>query len=330
MFKNLRGTGQGLFSAVAWGLDTVLGGLILTLAPFIEAKEAIFLAPFVSVFLHDFFASFWVAIYLTIKGEMLPFLKKAIRTKSAKYAIIGGILGGPVGMTGYYLAVKYIGAGHAATISSLYPAIGALLAFFFLKEKIGRKGWIGLAIAITGIALSGFSATGESINFIGIAFALLTVIGWGSECVVCAYGMKDEEITPTEALQLRQLSSAIVYALIIIPMLKGYSLVQNVITTKEAVMLIIITALAGTVSYLCYYGAIHKLGATKAMGLNITYVVWAMILDKVLFGRDISPKMLFCAALVMLGSFMVAAQPGSEEIIEDEKSIENNTIEETI
>ena len=71
--------------------------------------------------------------------------------------MLGGILGGPVGMTGYYLAVKYIGAGHAATISSLYPAIGAVLAFIFLKEKIGKRGWFGLVLAILGIGLSSFS-----------------------------------------------------------------------------------------------------------------------------------------------------------------------------
>lgn len=322
MFSNLRGTGQGLFSAIAWGLDTVLGGVILSLVPFIGTKEAIFLAPFVSVFLHDFFSSFWVLIYLTARGEIGRFFKKAIKTKSARYVILGGVLGGPVGMTGYYLAVKYIGAGHAATISSLYPAIGAVLAFIFLKEKIGKKGWFGLGLAIFGIVLSGFTGSGEGINLIGIAFALLTVVGWGSECVVCAYGMKDDEITPTEALQLRQISSALVYGALIIPMLNGYGLVKIAFTTKEALILIILTALAGTVSYLCYYGAIHKLGATKAMGLNITYVVWAMVLDKVLFGRELSGKMLFCGALVMVGSFMVASQPEDNKVESRELKIE--------
>lgn len=305
----VNGFGQGMFSAITWGLDTVLGGVLLSLVPFIGTKEAIFLAPFVSVFLHDLFSSLWIMIYLTFKGEIGRFFKKAIKTKSARYAMLGGVLGGPVGMTGYYLAVKYIGAGHAATISSLYPAIGAVLAFIFLKEKIGKRGWIGLALAIFGIGLSSFSVSGEGVNFLGIAFALLTVVGWGSECVICAYGMKDEEITPTEALQLRQISSALVYSIFIIPMIKGYGLVKLTFTTKEAIILIILTALAGTVSYLCYYGAIHKLGATKAMGLNITYVVWAMVLDKILFGRELSLKMLLYGAIVMIGSFMVAYQP---------------------
>ena len=49
------------------------------------------------------------------------------------------------------------------------------------------------------------------------------------------------------------------------------------------------------------------------MGLNITYVVWAMIFDKVLLGHDITIKMVICALMVMIGSFVVATQPAHEE-----------------
>ena len=50
------------------------------------------------------------------------------------------------------------------------------------------------------------------------------------------------------------------------------------------------------------------------MSLNITYVVWAMVLDKVLFGRELSIKMLLCGAIVMIGSLMVAYQPEDKNI----------------
>ena len=45
--------------------------------------------------------------------------------------MLGALLGGPVGMTGYLLAIKYLGPAYTAIISSLYPALGALLSYLF-------------------------------------------------------------------------------------------------------------------------------------------------------------------------------------------------------
>ena len=61
-------------------------------------------------------------------------------------------------------------------------------------------------------------------------------------------------------------------------------------------------ALCATVSYLFYYRAIGKLGAAKAMALNITYTAWAMVFTVVLL-RDLSvlnPMTLVCSAVIVI------------------------------
>lgn len=316
--KFYKGVSKGVFSALTWGIDTAFSAKLLSMLPFIKTEDTIFLAPFVSVFLHDFFSSIWILLYMTFNGKIKDFIR-AIKTRSSKFAMIGGILGGPVGMTGYYLAVKYMGASNTAAISAIYPAVGAILASIFLKEKVNKKAWFGIVLTILGVGLLGFTGEKGSFNLIGFACAMLTVIGWGSECVICAYGMKDEEIDETQALQLRQLASAIFYGVILLPSLKAIPLVKEVIITGNTISLLIIISIAGTVSYLCYYGAIHQIGATKAMSLNITYVIWAMIIDKFILGNSITVKMIICAGLIMIGSVMVAA-PNNEVLIEEDKS----------
>ncbi|MDZ4994063.1 EamA family transporter [Clostridium perfringens] len=312
MFKsNYKGYGSGVMSAIAWGLDTVLVGVILSMAPFINTEVAIVLAPFVSTFLHDLFSTLWMFLYMVCTRQVGK-LFKALKTPSTKYVVLASILGGPIGMTGYLLSVKYIGPSYAATISSIYPAVGAVLAAIFLKERISKKGYVGLIISILGIALLGFSNNGGEANIIGFLFAGLSVLGWGAESVICSYGMKDEEINPKQALQIRQFISAVCSGLIILPLLKAYPLVFQALK-GNILWVIIITALMGTISYVCYYTAIHKLGPTRAMGLNITYVVWAMVFDKFLLGHDITIKMVICALMVMIGSFVVATQPAHEE-----------------
>lgn len=295
----------GLMSGILWGFDTVLLGVALAMQPFISTEKAIFLAPFVSTFLHDLFSSIWMAIYMSIKGDLRKTIIAA-KTKSGRFIILGALLGGPIGMTGYLLAIKYIGASYTAIISSLYPAIGAFLSYIFLKEKMKPVAIVGLVISIMSIVILGYEPGGEVKNIIlGFIFAVLCVIGWSSEAVICAYGMKEDEISPEQSLQVRQLTSAIIYGFLIIPIIKSIKFTFQIIPTT-ATGLIILTALAGTASYVCYYKGIHKIGATRAMSLNITYSAWAIIIGIVLLGNNIDIKSVVCCILIMIGSVMAA------------------------
>ena len=108
----------GLTSGILWGLDTVLLGTVLAMNKFISTEEAIFLAPFVSTFLHDLSSAVWMGLYIAIKGKLNKTII-ALKTKSGRFIILGAFLGGPVGMTGYLLAIKYIGPAYTAIISAL-------------------------------------------------------------------------------------------------------------------------------------------------------------------------------------------------------------------
>ena len=302
--KKNNGVYLGILSALTWGIDTVLAGVILGAVPFIDGDNAILLAPFVSTFLHDLFSAFWALCYLSIKGQINRLIK-ALKTKSARYVMLGALMGGPVGMTGYLLSIKYLGPSYTASISSIYPAVGAILAAIILKEKLNKKAYIGLILSMIGIIALGYSKGSDKTSILGFIFVSLCILGWGSEAVICAYGMKDDEIDSESALQIRQLTSAIVYGGAIIPIIKAMPLVIETVRSN-LIFLIAITALFGTISYLCYYGAIYRIGATKAMGINITYFVWAIIFDFILLKNPLSIKTIVLGLLVMIGSYLIA------------------------
>ena len=295
----------GLFSGILWGLDTVLLGIALAMSPFISTDEAIFLAPFISTFFHDIASSMWMALYMTFNKQLKKAFK-AIKTRSGKFIMLGAILGGPVGMTGYLLSIKYIGPSYTAIISSLYPAIGAVLSYIFLKEQLKPIAILGLFISISGIIILGYTPGGEVTNLVlGFGFAMICVLGWASEAVICAYGMKEDEINPEESLQIRQLTSAVVYGFLIIPLIKGIKFTLLILPTA-ATGIIGLTALAGTASYVCYYKGIYKIGATKAMSLNITYSAWAILIGLILLGNDLDLKSIICCIVIIVGSIMAA------------------------
>ncbi|MCA1031401.1 DMT family transporter [Bacillus timonensis] len=308
-FLKNKGFFYGMFSGFTWALDTVLIGFVLSQTLFLSTAEIIFLAPLISTFLHDALSSVWMMLFLGFRGELKTALSK-VTTRSGRFVLLGAFLGGPIGMTFYVLAVKYLGAGMAASISAVYPAVGALFAFLLIKDRLSFKNWVGLFISILFIFLMGYSGGAfDSPNIVlGFIFILICVFGWGMECVILAYGMKDDEISPEHALQLRQLLSAVTYAIVILPVFGGYKFLGTVVMSPEMLWIALI-ALFGTLSYVYYYKAIYTLGPTRAMALNITYASWSIILGFLIFGSPITAKIMFFSLMIIIGSVITVAKP---------------------
>lgn len=306
--------GYGILGGVFWALDTVLLSIALAMTPFMSTAEAIFFAPFVSTFMHDFFSAIWLGLYMLITKQFKAVIAAA-KTRGGRFVMLGALLGGPVGMSSYLLAIKYLGPSYTAAISAMYPAWGAFLSYFVMKERLRPYQMVGLAISVLGVILIGYTPSGgESISMLGFFFAIVTMLAWGSEAVICSYGMQDGEIPSHYALQIRQLVSAAVYAIILLPILKAWPFTIGVLPTTAAAV-IAVTALAGTCSYACYYKAIKLILPSKAMALNITYSAWAIVFSFILLGTVPSVKSILCAIMILFGSIMAAYKlnEGKEE-----------------
>lgn len=303
----------GLLAGVLWALDTVILGVALAMSPFVSTEAAAALAPFVSTFLHDFCSSIWMLLYTGIRKQFRNVIK-ALRTRSGKFILLGSLLGGPIGMTGYVSAIHYIGPAYTAVISSMFPAVGALLSYVFLKEKMRPIQIAGLFVSIAGVILLGYTPGTASVRGAALGFgcALLCCVGWASEAVICAYGMKDPDVSDEHALQIRQLTSAVFYGVVLLNVLSGWNLTAEVIRTS-AFPIIALSALFGTASYLCYYRAIASIGAAKAMALNITYSAWAILFTAIFFRSFPDVKSIMCAVAILGGS--IVAGTDSRELL---------------
>lgn len=301
----------GVFAGIFWALETVVLGIAMNMSPFVSSKQAIFLAPFVSTFLHDLCSAIWICIYNGVRGN-LKNVFGALKTKSGKMVILAALIGGPIGMTGYVLAIKYLGSSIGAVASSVYPAIGAILAYFFLKEKMQWYRWVLLGLTLLGVYGLSYSPDIKIDNFLlGIIGALMCAFGWGIEAVILAKSMKDPSVKREYALQIRQTTSALVYGVIILPVLKGWGFTVNLFTGGTGWLLptIALAALFATVSYLCYYNSIQRIGASKSMALNITYAAWAIVFSVIIL-KDYSmlkPLPIVCTLVVIVCGLFAAA-----------------------
>ena len=301
----------GIFAGITWALETVILGIALAASPFCKTEEAVLLAPFVSTFLHDAFSSLYMLIYNVFSGGIKN-LGNILKTKSLVWLILASCIGGPVGMTGYVLAVKYMGASLGAVASAIYPAIGTLLAFIFLKEKVRWYQWIFLIITLGGVYGLSYSPNIDITNFwLGLLGVFMCALGWGVEAVILAKCFGDSNIKNSEALWIRQTVSAIIYGAIILPLLGGIKFTVTIFTENITTVIPIIAAAAlfATISYLLYYKAIATLGASRAMALNITYTAWAIFFTVIIL-KDFSvlnPLTLCCTAGVIVCGVASAA-----------------------
>ena len=301
----------GIIAGITWALETVILGVALGMSPFVSSEEAIFLAPFVSTFLHDASSAIWATAYNGARGNLRN-VWKAFMTQSGKWVVLAAVIGGPIGMTGYVMSVNYMGASIGAVASAIFPAIGSILAYIFLKEKMKWYQWVFLCLTLLGVYGLSYSPTLNIQNFwLGLLGALLCSFGWGIEAVILAKSLTDPEVTDEYALQLRQTTSAIVYGIALLPILKGWNFTAGLFTSPTGWLLptIVIAALFATISYLFYYKAIADIGASKAMALNVTYSAWAIIFT-VLLLRDTSvltPMTIFCAVVVLVCGIFAAA-----------------------
>lgn len=276
----------GIIAGITWAIETALLWGALSLSPL---SEAAFLAPLVATFLHDLCSAIFATAYNGVRGNAKK-VWDAFKTKSGKWVAIAAIIGGPIGMTGYVMCLNYMGI-MGAVASAIFPAIGTVLAYFFLKEKMKWYQWCFLIITLCGVLALGITPDMATSNFwLGFIGALMCSFGWGIEAVILAKSMKDGEVTDEQALQIRQTTSALFNGIIMIPLVSLFVGNHDILggwkfsvtlfdfeATGWIIPAIVIAGLFATVSYLFYYKAINQIGAAKAMALNVTYVAWGIV-----------------------------------------------------
>jgi len=314
--KTINGVTFGIFSGIFWAVDTVLIGIVLSMTGFLAFEELLFVAPLLSTFLHDTFSAIWMTVYLGGKGEFKTAIS-SLKRKPGRIIILAGTLGGPIGMTFYVLSIQSIGASYTAVISSIYPAVGAFFAYLILKDKLRLNNWFGLIMSITFIILLSYSgelAVGSNVSW-GLVFLIICIVGWGMECVVSAYAMKDDGIKPEHALLIRQYTSSIIYGLLIIPFFVGHSYTLQIIASPIIVLALAGVALAGTLSYVFYYNAINIIGPIRAMAMNITYAAWAVGFEALLFGTAFTFKEFMFAVFIIAGSILTVVEKRDPQLL---------------
>ncbi|WP_075888900.1 DMT family transporter [Actinomyces provencensis] len=299
----------GVLSGLLWGLDTVVLGIALGMGLFADSPDS----ALVGALLHDAACMIILFVYMAARGRLRD-TATALRTRSGKVVMVGALLGGPIGMTGYLVAIDNIGPGYTAILSSFYPAVGTVLAVVFLKERMRMRQVIALAVALVAIMVMGWSSTGVADGgnaLVGVVAAVVCMVGWGSEAVLLAWGMRDDAVDNETALQIRETTSALVYGLLVVPVAGALGTAWDFTFTAPTAV-IALAAVAGTLSYLFYYKAIDQIGAARGMAVNISYSAWAVVFGIVFLGEIPGVLQVVCCVAIICGTVLSASADWKE------------------
>ena len=316
---------NGLVTTIAWGLDGVLMGRLGLNSIFTDSayafskgisEKSFLYSPLVTAFFHESFCFLWVAVVLLYHKQLKQVFKLLFTTKKGKATAIAALVGSPIGMSAYLLAIKYATAPYASSISVVYPGVGAILSYLILKERLSLRAVTGIAISLTGSFMLGFRPTGDIPDTFlkGILFAVIAVFGWASEGVIIGFVMKYSkgedhvEATPQQCLCLRYFISMIAYALVVLPAIQGYPMAKEIVTSGLVVRYAMI-AILGAITYLSWYKAVDLVGCAMGTALNSTAALWTIIFSAVLFGSKISLWLAIWGVVIVAGVFVFAIDP---------------------
>ena len=323
-------------SGLLWGVDTALLAVLTALLTTTDNTNFVIFVGFLGALLHDAVCAIFMWIYVSIRKKWHKTLEILNKPRLLALIIVGSLLGGPLGMSGYVLAASNIGAGYAAAISAFYPAFGTVLSAIILRERLSAPKYAAFALSLVAVSVLGYcSCASSSLNMsisnaiLGLFGAALSVIGWGSEAVVCAWATRHKNIDDEIILHIRETTSAFAYFIIstiaiaytaIFSVFKGTAkgalqglseyipLSASSLNPLKIALMAIIVGLLGVSSYLFYYRGIAKVGASRAMAANVTYAAWSMVATAIISCTMPSILSWICCITIMCSTVFVARQ----------------------
>ena len=240
-------------------------------------------------------------------------MKKTIKSKNIFLIFLGALFGGPIGMSGYLLGIKYMGASYTASFSSTYLIVGTILSVIFLKEKINLKMIIAVLINMVGIFILNFQINemdSNKISILGIFFLMLCIFGWALEGLIASYILKykNADIEPSIAIFIRQLTSTVFYSFLIIPYIRAYNLVFIVLKSNIALYIALISVI-GSLSFFLWYYSMSIVGVARGISLNISYIIWTIIFEIIVFNVKFQLNFIVASILLIVSVILIAISP---------------------
>lgn len=203
----------------------------------------------------------------------------------------------------FILAFQLTGVGVASVVSiGVAPIFVGLIAWIALKQPPGKQWAMGTLIAVTGVVALNWPSGDNTVNVLGIGFALAAAFGYSMQAT--GMGMISKRHTPFQCVAPMFTIGTLFQA----PLSYGkdFSFLQDPVLLMGALYGGIVTV---ALAYAVFIYGIARIGAATAVTVGLMEPLTASILGVLLLSEKISPVGILGSALILIGLVVVSRPP---------------------
>lgn len=227
---------------------------------------------------------------------LLPVLRK-----HWKAIFVIGILNSGIPFALYCFALLSITTGLSAILNATVPLFGALIAWFWLKDRPTGSRILGLAIGFGGVALLAWDKASfkPDANGIAPAWAVLACLG-ACICYGIAASATKRHLGGLPSLVTAAGSQVGATLALALPAL--WLAPAKMPGTQAWLAVIAVGTLCTGVAYVLYFKLIEQAGPARALAVTFVVPVFALIYGALFLGEAVTGWMLLCAGVIVIGT----------------------------
>ena len=221
-----------------------------------------------------------------------------------------------LGLTGIFLynlfffaALAHLPAGRTALFVSLNPAVTALMASVLLRERLGARRWLGIAIALCGtlvvVSRGDVLAAWQDVRS---AFGRGEVLIMGAMLSWVAYTLLSRPVLATLS-PLAATTCATLWGLLFLGVGAFAELGEvrwQALGWHEWLAMLYLGACGTVLAFIWYYEGIRAVGASRTIIFTNLVPVFAVALSALLLNEAVLPSMVVGGLLTMIGVLLVS------------------------
>ncbi|MBK8741518.1 MAG: DMT family transporter [Betaproteobacteria bacterium] len=210
----------------------------------------------------------------------------------------------PFTLFGY--AMLSITAGFGAILNATSPLFGAVLAYFWLRERLPWLRIAGLMIGFAGVALLVWGKPAFSVGGDGWAIAAILVAAV-SYTIGPLYTKRNLARVPSLVVATGSQVSA---ALLLLPFAVAFWPPENPSAGAWAAAIVLGIASTG-LAYILYFRLIKNIGPTRAIAVTFLVPAFGMLWGMLFLGETVTANMIAGCAVILAGTALATGVIGA-------------------
>ncbi|MFW6743079.1 DMT family transporter [Acinetobacter pittii] len=199
-----------------------------------------------------------------------------------------------------YAATQYLSSGMIALMFGLAPIMAGLIGRFAFSQQLYKLQWLGMAIAVCGLAIICLSGANQHVHPFGIVLMLISVFVYSFS--IFWVKKVNAQIQPMAQATGSILVSSI-FASCFIPFIWQYA-PTHLPEAKSLFALIYTVLMASLVAMFCYFKLIQNIQATTLSLTTVITPMLAMMIGAALNHEQLSIMVFVGAIIILSGLFL--------------------------